>query len=393
MILNFRRVQETSACPAMLSKVYINKTASFLPFDPVSNDEMEQVLGMVGGKPSRARRVILRSNGILSRHYAIDRTTGKAAMSNAQLTAQAVGALGEIAGVELLSCGTSSPDQLLPNHAVMVHGELKWPRLQVVSFSGICVSGAAALKHAWLAVSAGDVQRAVATGSELASSSLRAANFEAEIEHKLQALEAHPEIAFEKDFLRWMLSDGAGAFLLENQPCGTQSLRIDWIELSSAAHELPACMYAGGEKSEDGSLLGWRGFAAAEWGSNSIFSLKQDVRLLNENVIRATLSEPLAAVMKKRNLGVQDIDWFLPHISSRYFAEPIVKGLAEIGLPIPRERWFSNLERKGNTGSAAPYIMLDELFRSGRIKKGQKLLMYIPESGRFSSAFAYLEAV
>jgi 3-oxoacyl-[acyl-carrier-protein] synthase-3 len=377
----------------MLSKVYINKTASFLPFDPVNNDEIEAVLGMVGGKPSRARRVILRSNGIKSRHYAIDRSTGRVAMTNAQLTARAINALGEIGDVELLSCGTSSPDQLLPNHAVMVHGELKWPRLQVVSFAGVCVSGAAALKHAWLAVRAGDVQRAVATGSELASASLSASNFEAEFEHKLQELEDHPEIAFEKDFLRWMLSDGAGAFLLENQPCGTQSLRIDWIELTSAAHELPACMYAGGEKSEDGSLQGWRKFNAAEWGSKSIFSLKQDVRLLNENVIRATLSEPLAAIMKKRNLNVRDIDWFLPHVSSQYFVEPVVKGLAEIGLPIPRERWFSNLAIKGNTGSAAPFIMLDELFRSGRIQKGQKLLMYIPESGRFSSAFAYLEAV
>ena len=377
----------------MLSEVYINKTASFLPFDPVGNDEIESVLGMVGGRPSRARRVILRSNGIQSRHYAIDRDTGRIAMTNAQLTAQAVSALGDVGQVELLSCGTSSPDQLLPNHAVMVHGELKWPRLQVVSFAGICVSGAAALKHAWLAVRAGDVQRAVATGSELASAALRSGNFAAEVEHKINELEHHPEIAFEKDFLRWMLSDGAGALLLENQPCGTESLRIDWIELSSAAHELPACMYAGGEKSADGSMLGFRGFDSAEWGSKSIFSLKQDVRLLNDNVIRATLAEPLADVMKKRNLNVQDIDWFLPHISSQYFVEPIVKGLAEIGLPIPRERWFSNLASKGNTGSAAPFIMLDELFRSGRIQKGQKLLMYIPESGRFSSAFVYLEAV
>lgn len=376
-----------------LSEVFINQTASYLPLDPVANDEIEAVLGMVGGKPSRARRVVLRSNGIQSRHYAIDRATGGVAMTNAQLTARAVGALGGNGCVELLSCGTSSPDQLLPNHAVMVHGELEWPRLQVVSFAGICLSGTAALKHAWLAVRAGDVQRAVATGSELASPSLRASCFEAEVDHKLNELKVHPEIAFEKDFLRWMLSDGAGALLLENKPRGGLSLRIDWIELSSGANELAACMYHGAEKNEDGSLLGWRGFDAAQWGERSIFSLKQDVRLLNENVIRATLSEPLAAVREKRKLRADDIDWFLPHTSSKYFTEPIARALADIGLAIPRERWFSNLASKGNTGSAAPYIMLDELFHSGRINKGQKLLMYIPESGRFSSGFVHLEAV
>jgi 3-oxoacyl-[acyl-carrier-protein] synthase-3 len=67
--------------------------------------------------------------------------------------------------------------------------------------------------------------------------------------------------------------------------------------------------------------------------------------------------------------------------------------MAEAGLSIPRERWFTNLTTKGNTGSASPYIMLDELFRSGRIQPGQKLLMFIPESGRFSSGFIHLTAV
>jgi len=377
----------------MLSKVYINKTAAYLPFDPVNNDEMEAVLGMVGGKPSRARRVILRSNGIQSRHYAIHRATGRVAMTNAQMTARAIRALGEVGHVELLSCGTSSPDQMLPNHAVMVHGELTWPRLQVVSFAGICLSGAAALKHAWLAIRAGDVQRAVATGSELASAMLNSTRYEAEFEHKLNELEERPEIAFEKDFLRWMLSDGAGALLLENQPRGAMSLRIDWIELSSAAHELPACMYCGAEKNEDGSLMGWQWHDAAQWGEKSIFSVKQDVRLLNENIVRATLAEPLAAVMEKRKLRAEEIDWFLPHMSSQYFAEPITQCLADIGLAIPRERWFTNLTTKGNTGSASPFIMLDELLRSGRIQKGQKLLMFIPESGRFSSGLVHLEAV
>ena len=124
-----------------------------------------------------------------------------------------------------------------------------------------------------------------------------------------------------------------------------------------------------------------------------MFTVKQDVKLLNEQVIRATLTEPLSALVKKHGLDKQAIDWFLPHISSLYFAEPVAKGVADAGLNISRDKWFTNLVEKGNTGSASPYIMLDELFRSGRIKKGQKLLMYIPESGRFSSGFIFLEAV
>jgi 3-oxoacyl-[acyl-carrier-protein] synthase-3 len=378
----------------MTTDVFLTRTAAFLPFSPVSNEDIEEVLGRIGGKVSRARRLILRSNGIQSRHYAIDRATGQLAMTNAQLTAAAIRALGDDIGpVDCLATGTSLPDQLMPNHAVMVHGELGWPRLEVVACAGICLAGAAALKHAWLSVRAGDARRAVATGSELASAVMRGINFEAELERKIEALEARPEIAFEKDFLRWMLSDGAGAVLLEREPRGPLSLRVEWIELSSAAHELPVCMYAGADKNEQGGLDGWARTSPADWQRDSTFAVKQDVRLLNDNIVRATLTEPLAALIERRGLKTDDIDWFLPHLSSHYFVEPVAASLAALGLPIPRERWFSNLATKGNTGSASPYIMLDELFRSGRIKPGQKLLMFVPESGRFSSGFIYLEAV
>ena len=377
----------------MRTDVFLTRTGSFLPFAPVGNDEIEAVLGQVGGKPSRARRLVLRSNGIESRHYAIDRATGQPAMTNAQLTAAAVRALGDVGHVDCLATGTSIADQLMPNHAVMVHGELGWPRLEVVACTGVCLAGTAALKHAWLAVRAGEARRAVATGSELASPHLLARHFEPELQHQVDALERHPEIAFEKDFLRWMLSDGAGAVLLEDRPRAPLSLRIDWIELSSAAHELPVCMYAGADKNADGSLRGWMDFSAQDGADRSVFAIKQDVRLLNQHIVRATLREPLQAVIEKRRLRVDDIDWFLPHLSSQYFMQAVRDCLAEIGLPIPHERWFSNLRRKGNTGSASPFIMLDELFRSGRILPGHKLLMFVPESGRFSSGFVFMEAV
>lgn len=377
----------------MSSEVFLTGTAAFLPLEPVANDDMEAVLGMVGGRPSRARRMVLRNNGIQSRHYALDPATGEPVMTNAELAAHAVRALGDIGPVDCLASATSRPDQLMPAHGVMVHGALGWPRLEVVSLAGICMAGAAAFKYAWLAVRSGDAQRAVAVASEMASLALRARNFDAEAEHKVNELDERPEIAFEKDFLRWMLSDGAGAVLMENKPSGPLSLKVLWVELSSAAHELPPCMYSGAEKNADDSLTGWQLFSAQELATRSVFTVKQDVKLLNEHVVRATLTEPLRVLVKKHDLAAQTIDWFLPHYSSNYFAEPLAAGVAAAGLHIPRENWFTNLVTKGNTGSASPFIMLDELFHSGRIKKGQTVLMFIPESGRFSSGFIFMEAV
>lgn len=378
--------------------VYITATATCLPNDPVGNEAIEDVLGRIGGRASRARRIVLRSNGIVARHYAIDPATGAATHNNASLTAEAIRALAApgfaLDRIECLVTGTSLPDQLMPNHGVMVHGELGNPACEVVSTAGICLAGLTALKYAWLSVLAGNTRTAVATGSDLASVVLRGEQFAAENEARIAALETHPEIAFEKDFLRWMLSDGAGAFLVQDVPRRSgQSLRIDWIELSSQAHTQPVCMYAGGEKNDQGSLRGWAHDTPQAWAAKSVFAIKQDVRLLNDNVVASTLDAPLRALIAKRALSAAQIDWFLPHMSSHYFRQPIADCLARLGLPIAAERWFTNLAHKGNTGAASIYIMIDELLRSGRLEPGQRLLCFVPESGRFSSGFMHLTVV
>ena len=64
-----------------------------------------------------------------------------------------------------------------------------------------------------------------------------------------------------------------------------------------------------------------------------------------------------------------------------------------IGFRIPYEKWFTNLAYKGNTGSASIYVIMEELFHSDKLKEGQKILCFIPESGRFSVAYVLLTVV
>ena len=372
-------------------KAYITRSAVFLPNTPVANDEIENVLGMIAGKPSRARRIVLRNNGIRQRYYAIDPASGQSTHSNAQLTAQAVRGLDLPASIDCLVCGTTTPDQLMPGHGVMVHGELGLPACEVISTAGICVAGITALKYAYLNILSGQAKAVVAAASEQVSSLIHARNFEAESELRINDLENSPEIAFEKDFLRWMLSDGAGAFLLEPQPAATGlSLRIDWIEIVSQAGHMEVCMYAGGEKQPDGSLKGWKAFSSDAWARRSVFSIKQDVRLLNENVVEQTLAKPLQRVMSKYGLQADDLDWFLPHMSSEYFRQPMTDCMKRLGFPVAPEKWFTNLHSMGNTGSASIYLMIDELLKSGQLATGQRLLCFIPESGRFTGALMHL---
>src|SRR5690606_13207195 len=71
---------------------------------------------------------------------------------------------------------------------------------------------------------------------------------------------------------------------------------------------------------------------------------------------------------------------------------PVVEDLLEkAGLTIPRERWYSNLTTRGNTGAASIFIMLAEFLESREIKPGEKIFCFIPESGRISAAFMLIE--
>ena len=174
-----------------LKEVYITRTSTFFPNNPVSNDEMEEYLGYINNKPSKSKRIVLRNNGIVNRYYALEKG-GKVTHTNAQMTANAVRGLfnghpEDLTSVQLLSCGTSSPDQMMPSHGVMVHGWLPETKaIEVVSPSGVCCAGMHALKYAYMAIKTGDVQTAIATGSERMSVSLRAEQFEDEVQKLIE---------------------------------------------------------------------------------------------------------------------------------------------------------------------------------------------------------------
>lgn len=375
-----------------MQEVYINRLAKYLPNDPIPNSDIEEVLGYINGKPSRAKAIVLRNNGIKNRHYALK--DGKSTHSNAELTALAVKGLfpdGKV-DTDLLTCGTSFPDQILPSHAAMTLGLLETHPTEIYSPSGACCSSIQGLKHAFLSIKSGEVRTAVSTGSEKLSNMMDAPKFDGEFD-QTDAINQNGYIAFEKDFLRYMLSDGAAAAYLSNEANKDElSLRIDWIDMTSYSNELDTCMYAGSVKDEAGNVVSWKDMDAKDWRAQSVFSVKQDTRLLGQNIVNKGV-EFLERIIGHRGIDLATYHHFLPHLSSNFFRDEIHKGLAAKGLAIDDTIWFTNLDRVGNVGAASPFLMLEELFHSGKLKKGEKILMMIPESARFIYAYIQLTVV
>ena len=377
----------------MTEPVFITSLGKFLPGDPVGNEDMEAILGKIGGKPSKLREKILASNGIQTRYYAIDHEQ-QTVYQNCEMAAHSIrdalqrSSVG-LNEIELLATGTSHGDLVVPGFGSMVHGELGNPSCEVASLQGVCASGVQALQAAYHQLQLGAKRNAVVCASEFPSRLFKASRYEAQAR-----IQAGKHLSFDTEFLRWMLSDGAGAAVLETKPNPQGvSLRIDWIEMRSFADRYQTCMFAGANKSRQGELgptwLDYPSFqdAAAEGAIN----LKQDTRMLDD-LVKVGIDFFFELVERGR-VRVEDIDWFVGHYSSHVFRGKILEHLRLAGVSLPEEKWFTNLYSRGNTGAASIYLLLEELFNEQPLQPGERVLCMIPESGRFTVAYMMLTVV
>ena len=254
----------------ILRQAYITRTHAHYPGPAIGNEQMDDYIAPLGQRCERMKRRILGENGILQRHYALD-THGRTVQGVAQMAAQAVrGVLpaGE-AWPELLAAATTGGDVSAPGLASMVHGELGGPPLKTLSVAGICARSIQALDAAVSQLRGGQVSRAVVVASEMPSRLF-----------KKSRVAQSRSLSFDAHFLRWMLSDGAGAWALQDQPARDGlSLRVDLVHVKSFAGDYPTCMQVGqGEGNTGPGYLDFDSLAEAE--AAGAYLLRQDIRQL-----------------------------------------------------------------------------------------------------------------
>ncbi|MDB5850238.1 MAG: 3-oxoacyl-ACP synthase [Rhodoferax sp.] len=371
--------------PVSFKNVTLQSAGFFMPGAPVDNAQMDAYIAPLNRLSQRIKRRILAENGILQRHYAID-AEGNTVFNNAQLAASAVRdcllrGKADLSAVSLLVTGSSGGDTLMPGFANMVQGELAAPPMETVSVHGICAAGVSAIQAAAQGIELGAHEMALAVASELPSRLFKRSRFAA------RGYEAD----FDAHFLRWMLSDGAGALLLSNGAALTASngirVRLKWIHQRAFSGDYPVCMQLGLTEDRARGHLDYGSWAEAE--AAGALSLRQDIRLL-PHLFDIGIHE-YATLVKDGWLDPTRIDHFLCHYSSEKFIPVVDDLMTKAGLAIPRERWWSNLAWRGNTGAASIMVMLAEFLQTREVKPGEQIFCYVPESGRFMAAYMLLE--
>ena len=373
--------------PISYDNVYVHGLGSYLPAEPVSNEAMDDYVAPINRSSGRIKQRILAENGIQTRHYAIG-PDGETRESHASLAANAVRACMAASpvafdAVSLLAVGSSGGDALMPGFANMIQGELGAHPMQTLSSQGICMAGISALEFAAQAVELGNHQHALAVGVDMPSRMFKHTRF----------APGGYRTDFDAHFLRWMLSDGAGAVALGAAPLSIGdsglALKLRWIHQKSFSGDYPVCMQLGLTLDRNRSFLDYASSGEAEVAG--ALALRQDIRLL-PHVFDVGIHE-YAKLVGDGWFQPDRVDHFLCHYSSAKFAPVIDELLVKAGLRIAPEAWFSNLTTRGNTGAASIFVMLAEWFQTCAPSAGETVLCFVPESGRISTSYMMFEVV
>lgn len=356
---------------------HITATGSHLPGLRIDNERLPDFMGELDGE-AEVRRKILRMNGIKYRHYALDRDQ-RATHDVYELATQAsIRCLEGCKGpIDYLSAGSTNTPLVGPGLSSIIHdrlakADLLHQNVEINSNTGICTSSAQALVNACRAVACGDHSRALCIGVEQPSEILKSSVIDPPDDRDEHPDDPGASKWFMSVFLRSMLSDGAGAFLLEDQPSAQGvSYRVNWTYSRSFANEAPLCMTL-----KNRSLL-----------------LSQDVSILSKHM-KPCVRKFMRGAMESHGETLADYRMILPHLSSFYFKRYMLSVLKEMSREgAGMVDYWTNLETAGNTGAASIFIMLDEFTRATPPADGDRILLFIPESGQFNFVVISLTAM
>jgi 3-oxoacyl-[acyl-carrier-protein] synthase-3 len=361
--------------------VQIIGTGSILPGNPIPNDQLEQVLGVLDRAPQKVRSFVenlgprmLERNGIRTRHFAIDPETGDLTHSFSSLAEIAARNALEMAQVDpnevdLVIIACPSYDQSTPPTSVLLQERLGIAACAEMEIHSNCSGVGKGMQIAFDALRAGRYRTALVCYSQLSSVYLRGCYFN------------QPEIDKVHAALRWILADGAGAVVLRGTD-DAEGLRHRVIDtyVESVGGGRPIGMKAGGAVID----LMKASCQIPELYAAGKHHLWQDFTAVNEYA-GPLLLEGLVRFAKKLNMPTSDVDHFVVSIpSQKLYDDNIPAFLRTLG--IPQERIQFRCAEVGYVGGAATLIHLDQMVRSGELKAGQLVMVHAVESSKWMTA-------
>lgn len=303
----------------------ITGTGSYLPPRRVTNDDLAQDLAVRGIETSN--QWIIERTGIRARHFAAaDVTSSDLGLEASRSALEASGR--SAADVDLIIVATSTPDMVFPSSAAILQNKLGISGCPAFDVQAVCSGFVYALTVADAMIRTGSAKCALVVGAEVFSRILD----------------------FNDRTTCVLFGDGAGAVVLE----ATTEPGILASDLHADGKHAGILCVPGNVSG--GSVLGT---PFLRMDGQAVFKLA--VRVLEE-AARITL--------QKAGKTDQDIDWLIPHQANIRIMEGTAKKLR-----LPREKLIVTVDEHGNTSAASIPLALDHAVRSGKVKKGDTVML------------------
>jgi len=321
-----------------MSNTGIIGLGSYVPEKKVTNFDMEKIL-------DTSDEWIRTRTGIIERRFASsEQATSDLAAIAAERAVKDAGISPE--DIDLIVVGTNSPDTLYPSTACLVQDKIGARNAAAFDLQAGCTGWIYATIAGMQFVKTGMYKYVLTIGAEV-------------ITRMMDKKDRYTYVLF---------GDGAGATVLGNVEKGgflSSELYADgslaeYLTLPAGGSRLPLSQEVLDKRLQYTTMNGREVFK---------FSVREISRL-SKNVI------------EKAGLSVNDINWFIPHQANLRIIDSGTKRLG-----IPRNRVVITIDRYGNSSAATVPIALDEIYRAGKIKRGDDLLMISFGAGMTSGAF------
>ena len=303
----------------------ITGTGSHLPPRRLSNDDMVSMLAVRGVETSDDW--IVGRTGIRARHFADDSVNcSDLALIASRAALHAAGR--RAADVDLIIVATSTPDMVFPSSASILQHKLGVHGCPAFDLQAVCTGFVYALAVADAMIRAGGARCALVVGSEIFSRILD----------------------FDDRTTCVLFGDGAGAVVLEASS-----------EPGILASDLHADGRHVGILCVPGTVAGGRvsGDPLLKMDGPAVFKLAVGV-----------LDSAARAVLAKAGRTEADLDWLIPHQANIR----IMQGTAK-KLKLSLDKLVSTVDEHGNTSAASVPLALDVAVRSGRVQRGDTVLL------------------
>jgi 3-oxoacyl-[acyl-carrier-protein] synthase-3 len=358
--------------------VRVTGTGSFLPGSPISIDEVDHLLGELNEAPKKIQDWLKRMKLLMKEmleveryHYAIDPVTREFIEDNITMSVKAASKALKMAkmpagDIEFIAYGSAHMDQM-PTASVRIQEALGIDRCGEISIHANCTSAYKALLIAHDFIRSGRYKNALVISSAMSSSELRAEYYN------------QPIIRKEELFLRYFLSDGAGAVVLEADESGDSGLYVENVYIESVGGNKPSAMknrrpaYWMNPKEE------------FEKGYHHLSQMFQDELRRNFHEKDGTVFfNGLQRFLRKYPVDLSRLKYFQVNFPSKHISELIMEECESLG--ISKDTLYTKMSGLGYSGPPMVFICLDQILREETLVNGDLLLSFVTEVSKFMQA-------